>query len=155
MRLSEIVFVLVTAIVLVWIAKKDLKERKIPNLLLVVLLLVKSGYLLALFFLSRAVFLKSLLDSCLGFFIFAVLCFLLYVFLHRNMGAGDFKLLIVLAFVVGLFDAVLLALILLVLALVCLLWMRIKGTTRTRIPMAPLATVAFVCLEIIKLEFIG
>ncbi len=64
-------------------------------------------------------------------------------------------MLIVLAFVVGLFDAALLVLILLSLALVCLLWMRIKGTAHTKIPMAPLATVAFICLQILKLEFIG
>lgn len=138
-------------IVLSIITYYDLKERRIPNGLLVFLLLMKTGYLVLSFLLQKSIFVKEFLYSIFGILFFAVISLAAYAFLSRTTGAGDFKLLISLGFVLGFFDAATLSVIcLMITMLVFLIHLFIKKKKWKKLTMAPVVLLAFSFLYLFK-----
>ena len=139
-------------IVLNTITYYDLKERRIPNSLLVIMLLLKIGYLFSAFFLINSFFVEELFNSIFGFLFFVIISLVMYPFLNKTIGAADFKLLIVIGFVLGFYDAVSLSAVSLVVSLVFLLLnLLFKKSRVKKLPFAPIALLSFSCLYLIKI----
>lgn len=132
------------------IAYYDLKERRIPNRLLVLLLLMKTGYLFLSFFLQNSIFIKELLYSIFGVLFFALISLAVYTFLSKTTGAGDFKLLISIGFVLGFFDAVSLSMVCLTIAALVSFFHLFINNKWEKLPMAPIVLFAFACWYLLK-----
>ena len=134
------------------ITYRDLKERRIPNSLLAIMLLLKIGFLFSAFFLINFIFVEELFNSIFGFLFFIIISLVMYPFLNKTIGAADFKLLIVIGFVLGFSDAIYVSLLSLAFSLVVLLFNSLykKGRTK-KTPFAPIVLLSFSCLCLIKI----
>lgn len=154
MDLLRLIYGFIIFVVLSTITYYDLRERRIPNSLLVIMLLIKGGYLFLSFFLKKTIFAKELFNSIFGFSFFVVIGLVMYIFLCNITGAGDFKLLIVLGFVLGFFDAIAVVMICLVISFFILLKnFLLRNKCENKLPMAPIILSAVISLCLFKIIF--
>lgn len=95
---TESVFCLGT---LLLIACKDYRCRRIPNKLLICLLFIRTFFLAAFFAASFKTGIRELLSSGIALGITLVVTLVFYPFLKRKTPAGDWKLLMVCSFCLG------------------------------------------------------
>lgn len=146
------VYCVLVLVALSAITYRDLKERRIPNCLLVIMLLLKIGFLFSAFFLIKSIFVEELFNSIFGFLFFIIISLVMYPFLNKTIGAADFKLLIVMGFVLGFYDAVFLTAVSLVISLLFLLLNLLLKKDRTKkMPFGPIVLFSFSCLYLIKI----
>jgi len=150
MGFAQNIYCVLVFTVLSAIAYYDLKERRIPNRLLVLLLLMKTGYLFLSFFLQNSIFIKELLYSIFGVLFFALISLAVYIFLSKTTGAGDFKLLISIGFVLGFLDAVSFSIICLIITMAIFLVHLLTKNKWQKLPMAPIVLLAFACWCFLK-----
>ncbi len=123
----------------------DRKERRIPNVLSVQLLLMKIARLFLLCFLSDPAFFEEVTDSLFGILFFGVIGWVMYLFLNKTTGAGDFKLLIVSGFALGFSRAVSVSAICLLITLILFAIRRSKKEKTKKTAFAPIVFLAFAC----------
>ena len=126
------------ACVLLLISCIDLKSRKVPNQLLVLLLAVRIIFLIILFSSDTTVS-SHFLSSLSAFLLTLAVTALLLPFLRNKTGAGDFKLLLVCSFCFG-FDLYLQSLLATLVLLSAFFVIRLRKKQKQNIPFAP-----FIC----------
>ena len=109
---------------------------------------MKIGYLFSAFFPINSIFVEELFNSIFGFLFFVIISLVMYPFLNKTIGAADFKLLIVIGFVLGFYDAVSLSAVSLVVSLVFLLLnLLFKKSRVKKLPFAPIVLLSFSCFR--------
>lgn len=132
-------------VVLTYISIVDYNVQKIPNTMVLYLFLIKL--------IDAVITKEKWLETSIAFILFLIVMAILYRFSKGGLGAGDVKLIAVMAFYLGL-ESTCLVLILacgLIIGYACIRWFLKKQHWKTSVPMAPFVLIGYMVHSVILL----